>query len=63
MSGYTRRFPCNYRKACHVLWGVFVMEWTQTQAAINLGLNVGTVNHIVHGRRFPDAYPVPVPGF
>jgi hypothetical protein len=39
------------------------MGWTQTQAAIAIGLNVGTVNHIVHGRRFPHAYPVPLPGY
>jgi hypothetical protein len=45
------------------IWAVLVMGWTQTQAAIAIRLNVGTVNHIVHGRRFPHAYPVPMPGF
>lgn len=57
------RYPCDFRKACHVLWSIWVMGWTQTQAAIFFALNVGTVNHIVHGRRFPRAIPVPPPGF
>lgn len=52
--------PCNFQKACNVLWAVRVMGWSQTTAAIAIGLNVGTVNHIVHGRRFAKAYPVPI---
>jgi hypothetical protein len=58
-----RRFPCTFVKACNVTWAVIEMGWTQTQAAIEIGLNSGTVNHIVHGRRFPNAYPVPLPGY
>lgn len=53
--------PCDFAKACHVLWAVHVMGWSQTTAAIAVGLNVGTVNHIIHGRRFMQAYPVPMP--
>ena len=58
-----RKFPCAFLKACHVLWAVHVKGWSQTQAAIEIGLNVGTVSHIVRRRRFPRAYPVPLPGY
>ena len=54
---FRHRYPCNHDKACHVLWIVFVDGETQTHAALVVGLNVGTVNHIVHGRRFPGAFP------
>lgn len=55
-----KSFPCNFTKACHVLWAVHVQGLSQTAAAILLELNVGTVNHIIHGRRFQGAYPVPI---
>ena len=58
-----RTYPCDFRLACNVLWAVCIMNWTQTKAAIVIGLNIGTVNHIVHRRRFPTAYPIPLPGF
>lgn len=54
------RFPCTFRKACHVLWLYYNMGMKQTAIAILLRLNVGTVNHVVHRRRWPDAYPVPI---
>lgn len=57
------RFPCTYLKACYVLWAVRIKGWTQTQAAIVIGLNVGTVCHVIHGRRFEMAIPVPIPGY
>ncbi len=63
MTTRRRSYGCTHLKACHVIWAVLVKGWTQTQAAIVIGLNVGTVNHIVHGRRFPHAYPVPLPGY
>jgi len=53
-------YACNFTKACHVLWAVRVLGLSQTAAAILVELNVGTVNHIVHGRRFMSAYPVPM---
>ena len=56
-------YPCSFRKACYVLWAVLVKGWTQTQAAIVVELNGGTVSHIVRRNRFPNAYPVPIPGF
>lgn len=58
-----KRYPLSYRKACYVRWGHDIMGWSQTQIAIMVGLNVGTVNHVVYRRRFPDAVPVPIPGF
>lgn len=54
--------PCDPLKAAHVLWGVRVKGWSQTKAAIAFNLNVGTVNHIVHRRRFANAVPVPPQG-
>lgn len=57
------RNPCNFQKACWVLHLVYVERKTQTQASISAELNLGTVCHIVHGRRFPNAYPIPMPRF
>jgi hypothetical protein len=59
---YRRRFPANFQKACYVLWLVYDRRLTQTEAAMLVQLNVGTVCHIVHGRRFPEAYPMPFTG-
>ncbi|BCM83585.1 hypothetical protein [Methylobacterium indicum] len=55
------RFPCTFEMACHVLYLVEVLGLTQTEAALVVGLNVGSVNHVVHRRRHPGAYPVPIP--
>ena len=54
--------PCTFERACWVLWAYQVLNWSQTKIAIELDLNVGTVCHIVHGRRYPSAHPVPIPG-
>ena len=51
--------PCSHPKACNVLWYYHVAGLNQTQTAIAAELNVGTVNHIVHRRRYRTAYPVP----
>lgn len=56
-----RTYQANKEKACHVLWLVFVARVSQTQASMVVELSQGTVCHIVHGRRFPDAYPVRPP--
>ena len=53
----------NFMKACYALWLVNVENATQTEAGIQVGLNTGTVNHIVHGRRFRHAYPICPPRF
>ena len=52
-------FPCDYIKACHVKYAVFVLHWSMTKAAIVIGLNVGTVSHVINGHRFPTAVPIP----
>ena len=52
-------FPASHRKAGYVLYAVFVLGWTQTQAAISIGLNSGTVSHICRGKRFKGAVPIP----
>jgi hypothetical protein len=57
------RYPCSFLKACYALWAVTVMGWSQTKAAIVIGLNVGTVCHVIHGRRFPTAVPIPMPDY
>ncbi|CAO3448707.1 hypothetical protein [Azospirillum argentinense] len=62
MNLHTPR-AANFMKACYVLWLVEVERTTQTEAAIQVGLNVGTVNHIVHGRRFKSARPICPPQF
>ena len=56
-------YPCTFLKACHVLWAVRVMGWTQTKAAIVIKLNIGTVSHVCGRRRFPTAFPVPLRDF
>lgn len=62
MRTFGPRFA-NFMKACYVLWLVKIQGETQTEAAIQTKLNVGTVNHIVHGRRFRNAYPICPPKF
>jgi hypothetical protein len=52
-------YPCTFTKACHVLYAVFVLRWSQTKTAIELELNGGTVSKIVNGHRFPHATPLP----
>jgi hypothetical protein len=54
-------YPATFEKACHALWLVKDMGWSQTATAIAVQLNVGTVSHIVHRRRFADAFPKPLP--
>lgn len=56
-------FPCTFPKACYCWWAVVERGWTMTKAAIAFELNVGTVCHVLHRRRFPDAYPLKPPGF
>jgi hypothetical protein len=51
---------CTFLKACHVKWLVLVRGYTQNQAGHIVGVAAGTVNHVIHGRRFPGAFPVPM---
>lgn len=59
MRQNTDHFPCSYSKACNVLWAVYTQGWSQTKAAIAFELNGGTVSHIVNGKRFTGAVPIP----
>ena len=54
------KLRCTFLKACHAKWLVLVMGYTQTQASHIVGVNVGTVCHIIHGRRFHGAFPIPM---
>ena len=56
-----RRLVATELKAGQVLHLVYNKGYTQSLAAVLVELNVGTVCHIVHGRRFPTAYPIPFP--
>lgn len=55
------RFPCSHEKASLIKFLVIVLGYSQTHAAIIAEVNVGTVCHVVHGRRFPDSPPAPPP--
>ncbi len=57
-TGYVA-FAASYDKACKVLYAVYVLHWSMTQAGIRIGLNTGTVSHICRGNRFPHAVPIP----
>jgi len=52
-----------FEMACNAIWAVEVMGWSQTKAAVVLKCNVGTICHVCHRRRFPEAYPVPIAGY
>ncbi len=58
-----RRFPLTYAKACYVLWLVHREGLSQTHASLFCGLNSGTVSHVIAKHRFPEAVPIPPPGF
>lgn len=49
-------------KAGYALYLVYNLGYTQSQAAVMVQLSQGTVCHIIHGRRFPGAHPIPFPG-
>ena len=50
-----------FEKACKALWIVETLGWTQTRTAQYFGVNQGIICHVVHGRRFQGASPVPAP--
>ena len=56
------RFPCTNLKAGHVKFLVN-LGFSLTHAAIYTALNVGTVSHVIRGKRFRDVPPIPPPGF
>lgn len=56
-------FPCSLEQAENILWFVHVLGWSQAKAGFAVRVHSGTVNHVVHGRRYPQARPKPPPGF
>ncbi len=56
-------YPLTFKKACYIKYLVGIERLLQTQVAIMLELNQGTVSHVVHGERYPFAPPVPPPGY
>lgn len=55
-----KRLVATFLKACHLLWLVEEMGYSQNQAGHIVGVPAGTVNHIIHRRRFPGAFPIPL---
>lgn len=56
-------FPLTLKKVAYIKYLTGIVGLSQTQTAIMLELNVGTVNHVVHGHRGPGVPPEPPPGF
>lgn len=52
--------PMTFEKACNALFLVKVKGLKQTTAANLLNVNGGSICHVVHGHRFPTAYPIPL---
>ncbi len=57
------KLSCTFEKACHVKWFILIAGLSQSQTAVLSGLNVGTVCHVIHGRRHPFAFPLKPAGF
>lgn len=57
------QYPCDYAKACHILYCIHELGWTVTKTSIELKVNLGTVSRVARGLHFPDASPKPPPGF
>lgn len=53
-----RSYPCSEQQACWILYVILIWRWSQQQAGLVFGVHPGTVNHIVHRRRFPHAVPI-----
>ena len=51
--------PCTFLKACHAKHYVKELGFTLTQASILVEVNIGTLSHVMHGRRFPGSFPIP----
>ena len=56
------KYPCTLQKSCYIKY-LINLGLTQTEVALIVKVNVGSVCHVVHGRRHPNAYPVVPPGF
>ena len=56
-------YACTLEKAGHIKFALHILGWSMTETAAELRVNVGTVSHVYHGRRFAEAQPVPIPGY
>ena len=52
-------FPCDHPTACHILFAVLVLGWSQGKASHYFCVNGGTVSKIVRGLSHYGASPVP----
>ena len=57
------QYPCDYAKACHILYCIHQLGWTVTRTSIELEVNLGTVSRVARGLYFPEATPMPPPDF
>jgi len=55
-----RCLRCTFLLACNAKWLVEVQGYTLTQAGVILQVNPGTLSHVMHGRRFPGSFPIPL---
>ena len=51
--------PCTFLKACNAKHLVRVQGLTLTHASFIVEVNIGTLSHVMHGRRFPGSFPIP----
>jgi hypothetical protein len=56
-------YPLTGKKAAHIKYLTGIVGLSQTQTAIMLELNQGTVSHVVNGHRHSGIPPEPPPGF
>ena len=54
------QLKATFLKACQLHWLVLIEGYTQNHAGQIVGVCPGTVCHIIHGRRFPGAFPIPL---
>lgn len=52
-------FPCCHATACHILYAILEMGWSQSKASHYFCVNGGTVSKIVRGLSHQGAVPVP----
>lgn len=55
----TAEFPCCRLTACHILFAVLELGWSQSKASHYFCVNGGTVSKIVRGLSHHGAVPVP----
>jgi hypothetical protein len=58
MRGIHPPRPCTFLHACNCK---HLMEqgYTLTDASVMLGVNIGSLSHVMRGRRHPGSFPIP----